>query len=68
MNKDKIIEDRKFTLLFHTTADISLGISISFLQPNIEIHLPFWFIKIGWDGIYTNPRIFYKSFGIYRKK
>lgn len=27
---------------------ISLGFHISFANPNIEIHLPFGFIRIGW--------------------
>ena len=27
--------------------DLNLGISIHFSQPNIEIHLPFGFIRIG---------------------
>jgi len=28
--------------------DLSLGISICFWEPNIEIHLPFGFFRIGW--------------------
>ena len=27
---------------------LNLGISIDFYSPNIEIHLPFGFIRIGW--------------------
>jgi hypothetical protein len=38
-----------FIIHFHGLDNISLGISINFLKPNIEIHLPFWFIKIGWN-------------------
>ena len=47
------IFDRQFVYYFHFTGwtDISLGISISFLLPNIEFHVPFGFFRIGWDGV-----------------
>lgn len=28
---------------------LSLGISLSWSAPNIEIHLPFGFVRIGWS-------------------
>lgn len=28
---------------------ISLGIHLDYSKPNIEIHLPFCFLRIGWD-------------------
>ena len=54
--KEKVvIEDRKFVCFFHFVgwSEISLGMSISLRQPNIELHLPFGFIRIGWQGITT---------------
>ena len=30
---------------------ISVGLHVCVSKPNIEIHLPFGFIKIGWDGL-----------------
>lgn len=47
------IKKRKFVCFIHTTQEISIGISINLFNPNIEIHLPFCFIKIGWKGIST---------------
>ena len=29
---------------------LSLGLHISFEVPNIEIHLPFGFVRIGWEN------------------
>ena len=47
------IENRKFVCLFYwqSLTEISLGVSLDLRSPNIEIHLPFSFIKIGWEGI-----------------
>jgi hypothetical protein len=49
-------------------ADISLGISICLAMPNIEIHLPFGFIRVGW--VYGPPtyvespyRFLYRTWG-----
>ncbi len=41
---------RKFVMFYYFVNwyCISLGISLDFKDPNIEIHLPFGFIKIGW--------------------
>lgn len=40
---------KRFVAYFYCNgADLSLGISICFTKPNIEIHLPFGFIRIGW--------------------
>jgi hypothetical protein len=37
---------------FHHTGfhHISLGFHFDFRSPNIEVHLPFGFIRIGWMG------------------
>ncbi len=41
---------RQFIAIFHFTgwSNIQLGISISIKQPNLEIHVPFGFIRVGW--------------------
>jgi hypothetical protein len=46
--------DRKFVCYLHSSGldNISLGIHVNWLLPNIEIHLPFCFIRIGWQGCY----------------
>jgi hypothetical protein len=42
-------DHRHFVAYFHVTAfsHVSLGVHLSLLSPNIEIHLPFGFIRIG---------------------
>ncbi len=54
------IENRKVVCYFHFTgfSDLSLGISISTIQPNIELHVPFGFFRIGWQGIKNNLKPF----------
>ena len=33
-------------------APINIGLHISFKHPNLELHIPFGFIRIGWtDGV-----------------
>jgi len=46
------IRDRKFVCVWHYMGwnEIALGINIDIVSPNIEIHLPFGFIKVGWAG------------------
>jgi hypothetical protein len=40
--------------LYHTSwAQLSFGVSIDVAQPNIEILLPFCFIRIGWVGAFN---------------
>ncbi|KKN06299.1 hypothetical protein LCGC14_1078530 [marine sediment metagenome] len=53
---------------------INFGLNIDFGSPNIDIHIPFGFIRIGWD---TTPRgkwisdkwkdykFIHRSFGLY---
>lgn len=54
------IVDRKFVCYFFFSgwSDISLGLSISIIQSNIEIHVPFGFFKIGLvgDAVYREDR------------
>ena len=64
------VSDRQFVCYFHFTSfyDINLGLTISLIQPNIEIHIPFGFIRIGWHGILGNFKDFKdRTFGIDRK-
>ena len=46
--------DRKFVCYFYYVrwSCLSLGFHIDAYSPNIEIHLPFGFIRIGWEGKY----------------
>ena len=55
MNNNIKIETQ-FKILFHFVSwfDISLGVSINIIKPNIEIHLPFGFFKIGWHDVFNN--------------
>jgi hypothetical protein len=50
---------------------LSLGFHISFKDPNIEIHLPFGYIRIGWKekfpSIAKGDPIFKRSFGLGEK-
>ena len=38
---------------FNGWTNINLGISLSLKPVNIEIHLPFGFIRLGWEFIYN---------------
>jgi hypothetical protein len=46
------IKHRKFVFYFYFVgwSAISLGLSVCFRQPNIELHIPFGFIRVGWEG------------------
>ena len=48
---------RKFIAIFYFQGwnEISLGVSIDIKRPNLEIHIPFGFIKIGWM-IFANEK------------
>jgi hypothetical protein len=48
------IYDRQFVCYLHLTrwSHVSFGFHIDFWSPNIEIHLPFCFIRVGWQGIH----------------
>jgi len=43
--------ERKFVCYFHHTGfnNVSIGISVDFRKLNLEIHLPFGFLRIGWN-------------------
>ncbi len=58
----KIIE-RKFVAYFYfqSWAHIQLGLHISLKLPNIEIHIPFGFFRIGMEGKYLYSYQEYKD-------
>lgn len=55
---------------------LSLGIHVAPRLPNLELHLPFGFVRIGWEGVYCgygrtlalglNPDEDYEGFGVIR--
>lgn len=47
---------RRFVCYVHVLGveHISFGIHIHLTSPNIELHLPFCFIRIGWQGVYMH--------------
>lgn len=50
----KLAENRPFVCYFFFVGwgAISLGLHIGLMEKNIEIHLPFGFIRIGYESIY----------------
>jgi hypothetical protein len=48
------IVNRRFVAKFHFNSwlHISLGLHVDLESPNVEIHVPFGFVRIGWEGIY----------------
>ena len=58
-------KERKFICFIHFIGldNISLGLSINWHCPNLEIHLPFCFIKIGWQCTYTWKDNVFKTYG-----
>lgn len=65
------ISDRRFVAFIHFTPEnISLGVTIDYLSPNIEIHLPFCFLKLGWTGVIEKESDSFlgrRTFGVYPK-
>jgi hypothetical protein len=53
--------DREFVAYFHfvSFSHLSLGFHLDIVSPNIEIHLPFGFVRIGWVGIEEMSTTFY---------
>ena len=59
--------NRKFVCYFHFTGfyDLSLGVHVSISQPNIELHIPFGFFRLGWKkGVECLKPFDYYTFGI----
>ena len=46
------VVNREFIFLFYVTSfyHLSLGFHLDLASPNIEVHLPFSFIRFGWSG------------------
>lgn len=62
--------DKRFVAYFYCNGPmLSLGVSIDFRHPNVEIHVPGGFFRIGWEpaswsaGHATNGFLF-RSFGL----
>ncbi len=64
--------ERKFVAYFYCNGwDLSLGISLCLAAPNLEIHVPFGFFRIGWVSGISAPcigeqrgyRFLYRAFG-----
>ena len=68
---DEIPKKKKFIAYYYCNGwDFSLGISICWHLPNIEIHIPTGFIRIGWSrdwgpdyGDLAGNKVLYRSFG-----
>ena len=64
---------KKFVAYFYCNGfDLSLGISVNFERPNLEIHVPFGFFRIGWQyereigpayGVRQGNRFLYRAWG-----
>ena len=56
MRADKTLWKRKFVAhwWFVGWEQISFGITIDFFSPNIELHLPFGFFRLGWQCVPKN--------------
>ncbi|MEK6829490.1 MAG: hypothetical protein AABY15_05135 [Nanoarchaeota archaeon] len=63
--KDIIIEVKKywiFAFFFQTFRYLNLGIHIDLTYPNIEIHVPFGFFKIGRSIKWLYPKEIFKNY------
>ena len=69
------VEKRKFVAYFYCNGcDLSLGVSLCLTAPNVEIHVPFGFFRIGWTQSIPGPclgdrlghRFLYRAFGFNR--
>jgi hypothetical protein len=50
---------RRFCAYYHFVAwdCLSMGVHVAICQPNIEVHVPFGFFRIGWQyGPWTVPK------------
>lgn len=64
--------NRRLVAYFYCNGcDLNLGVSIHFAEPNVEIHLPCGFLRIGWVsfepfediGSQLGNRFLYRTFG-----
>ena len=64
--------ERQFVAYFHVTGwHINLGVHFCMESPNVEIHLPFGFVRLGWVKVLCGGnvwlpahRIKFRSFGL----
>ena len=63
MDSKDLKRRRGFVMYFHFLGwwALSLGLHIDIESPNIEIHLPFGFIRVGWQK-YLHPEDDYLNF------
>lgn len=61
---------KRFAILLHFIRFtlISFGVSICLKNPNIEIHLPFCFLRIGWQDEDGNKLFIFTSMKRLREK
>jgi len=70
----RVSPEKTFVAYFYCNgADLSLGISVNFERPNIEIYVPFGFFRIGWNykreiceeiGKKRGYKFLYRSWGL----
>jgi hypothetical protein len=62
------IRERAFVcyIAFIGWDNISLGLHLNWRCPNVEVHLPFCFIRVGWQPLYLLEGTFWD--GVYGKK
>jgi hypothetical protein len=55
------LSERRFVWYFHFVGwtCISAGFHVDFASPNVELHVPFGFFRIGWQGVYGSKRRFF---------
>lgn len=58
-------KERRFICYIHFIGldNVQLGLAINWKQPNVEIHIPFCFIRVGWQGV-NIPPFPYRNFGL----
>ena len=67
-------KDKQFIAYYYINGfdNLSLGFHISLSMPNIEIHVPFGFIRIGWENKMQHStsadrldnKFLYRAFGL----
>jgi len=59
------LRDRQIVCHFHFVAwsHWSLGFHLDAASPNIEMHVPFGFVRIGWQGIYDSNQMRCRIYG-----
>lgn len=60
-------DGRRFVCYFHVTGlwHWSIGIHLHLPSPNLELHVPFGFLRVGWVAAFTQPVVWW-TFGVGR--